>query len=371
MASVKFLDLQTQYQRIKPEIDEAVLSVLGSAQYVLGPEVEAFEREFAAAHGVEHAVAVNSGTSALHLALLAAGVGDGDEVITVAMTFTATGAAIAYTGAKPVFVDVEPDTFTMDPAQVDARITRNTKAILPVHLYGQPADLDPLMAIANKHGLVLIEDAAQAHVAEYRGRRVGGIGHAAAFSFYPGKNLGAYGEGGLAATNDPELARKMRLLRDWGQERKYHHSMLAYNYRMDGIQGAVLRVKLRYLQEWTEARRRIAGRYQERLRNIGLNLAQETEGRRHVYHIFSLFHPERDDLQEFLSSRGIQTGKHYPVPLHLQGAYKELGYREGEFPVSERVGNQQLSLPMYPELSDGDVDLVSDAVRVWLGNKAS
>lgn len=371
MSGVKFLDLQAQYQRIKPEIDEAVLSVLGSGQYVLGPEVEAFEREFAAAHGAAHAVAVNTGTSALHLALLAAGVGAGDEVITAAMSFTATGAAIAYTGAKPVFVDVEPDTFTIDPAQVEARITPKTKAILPVHLYGQPADLDPLMAIAEKHGLLLVEDAAQAHLAEYRGRRVGGIGHVAGFSFYPGKNLGAYGEGGLATTNDAELAHKMRLLRDWGQERKYHHSMLAYNYRMDGIQGAVLRVKLRYLEGWTEARRRIANRYQERLGNIGLSLAREAEGRRHVYHIFSLFHPERDDLQQFLAGRGIQTGKHYPVPLHLQGAYEALGHREGEFPVSERVGNEQLSLPMYPELGDADVDIVSDAVCEWAGKSVS
>ena len=217
MTSVKFLDLQAQYQSIKPEIDEAVLGVLASSQYVLGPEVEAFEREFAAAHGVAEAVAVNSGTSALHVALLAAGVGPGDEVITVPMTFVATAAAISYTGAKPVFVDVDPGTFTMDPDAVEARITSRTKAIMPVHLYGQAADLDPLLAIAQARGLVLVEDAAQAHLADYRGRRVGGIGHVAGFSFYPGKNLGAYGEGGLATTNDPEIAKAMRLLRDWGQ----------------------------------------------------------------------------------------------------------------------------------------------------------
>jgi dTDP-4-amino-4,6-dideoxygalactose transaminase len=367
MTSVKFLDLQAQYQSIKPDIDEAVLSVLASSQYVLGPEVEAFEKEFAAAHGAAEAVAVNTGTSALHVALLAAGIGAGDEVITVAMTFTATGAAIAYTGATPVFVDVDSDTFTMDPALVEARITPRTKAIMPVHLYGQPADLDPLMAIAEKHGLLLIEDAAQAHLAEYRGRRVGSIGHAAGFSFYPGKNLGAYGEGGAATANDPELARKMRLLRDWGQERKYHHKMLAYNYRMDGIQGAVLRVKLRHLEAWTEARRRIAARYQERLGNLGVQPAQEAEGRRHVYHVFSIFDPRRDELQEFLTARGIQTGKHYPVPLHLQEAYAELGHNEGEFPVSERIGREQLSLPIYPEMSDADVDVVCDAIAEWVG----
>jgi dTDP-4-amino-4,6-dideoxygalactose transaminase len=367
MTGVKFLDLQAQYQSIKPAIDEAVLSVLASSQYVLGPEVEAFEREFAAAHGAAEAIAVNTGTSALHVALLAAGIGAGDEVIAPAMTFTATGAAIAYTGATPVLVDVDPDTFTMDPALVEPKITSRTKALMPVHLYGQAADLDPLMAIADKHGLLLIEDAAQAHLAEYRGRKVGSIGHAAGFSFYPGKNLGAYGEGGAATSSDPELARKMRLLRDWGQELKYHHKMLAYNYRMDGIQGAVLRVKMRHLEAWTEARRRIAARYQKGLANLGVRPAQEADGRRHVYHVFSIFHPRRDKLQEFLGERGIQTGKHYPVPLHLQEAYANLGHREGDFPVSERVGREQLSLPIYPEMSDADVDVVCEAVTDWVG----
>ncbi len=367
MTSVKFLDLQAQYQSIKPEIDKAVLGVLASSQYVLGPEVEAFEKEFAAAHGTAHAVAVNTGTSALHLALLAAGIGADDEVITVPMTFTATGAAIAYTGATPVFVDVDPDTFTMDPDLAEAAITPRTKAIMPVHLYGQPVDLDPLLAIAEKHGLLLIEDAAQAHLAEYRGRKVGGIGHVAGFSFYPGKNLGAYGEGGAATTNDAELARKMRLFRDWGQEKKYEHKMLAYNYRMDGIQGAILRVKLRYLEGWTEARRRLAERYQQRLGNLAVHPAREAQGRKHVYHVFSIFHPRRDELQEFLNSRGIQSGKHYPIPLHLQEAYAALGHKRGEFPVSERIGDEQLSLPIYPEMSDTDVDAVCEAVAEWLG----
>ena len=366
MSGVKFLDLQAQYQSIKPEIDEAVLSVLASSQYVLGPEVEAFEKEFATAHGAAEGIALNTGTSALHLALLAGGVGPGDEVITVPMTFTATGAAIAYTGATPVFVDVDPDSFTMDPAQVEAKISPRTKAIMPVHLYGQMADMDALLVIADRHGLLLIEDAAQAHLAEYRGRQAGSIGHAGAFSFYPGKNLGAYGEGGLATTNDSGLARKIRLLRDWGQERKYHHEMLAYNYRMDAIQGAVLRVKLRRLQAWTETRRRIAALYQQRLANGGVRPAQEAEGRRHVYHVFSIFHPRRDELQEFLAERGIQSGKHYPVPLHLQKAYCALGHSEGEFPVSERVGREQLSLPIYPEMRDEDVDLVCDGIEQWL-----
>lgn len=364
--SVKFLDLQAQYQSIKPEIDAAVLGVLASSQYVLGPEVEAFEKEFAAAHGAADGIAVNTGTSALHVILLAAGIGAGDEVITVPMTFTATGAAIAYTGATPVFVDVDPDTFTMDPALVEAKITPKTKAIMPVHLYGQAADMDPLLAIAEKHGLLLIEDAAQAHLAEYRGRKVGSIGHAAGYSFYPGKNLGAYGEGGLTTTSDPALAKRMRLFRDWGQEQKYHHKMLAYNYRMDGIQGAVLRVKLRHLEGWTEARRRIAARYQDKLANLGVRPAQEAEGRRHVYHVFSIFHPRRDELQAFLGERGIQSGKHYPVPLHLQEAYAELGHRRGDFPVAEQIADEQLSLPIYPEMTDDDVDAVAAAISDWL-----
>lgn len=366
MARVKFLDLQAQYRSIKDEVDEAVLRVLDSAQYVLGPEVEAFEREFASAHGAAEAIALNTGTSALHLALLAAGVGPGDEVIVPAMTFTATAAAVAYTGATPVFVDVDPETFTMDPAKVEAKITERTKAIMPVHLYGQAADMESLGRIARKHDLVLIEDAAQAHLAEFEGRKVGGIGQVAGFSFYPGKNLGAYGEGGLAMTNDVEFARKMRLLRDWGQEQKYHHSMLAYNYRMDGIQGAILRVKLRHLENWTEARRRLAERYHERLGNLGLEVAREAEGRRHVYHIFSIFHPDRDALQDHLGSAGIQTGKHYPVPVHLQEAYGALGHKAGDFPVAEKVAVEQLSLPLHPEMNEGDVDFVSDSIRDWL-----
>ena len=365
--TVKFLDLEAQYRSIKHEVDRAVLSVLESSSFVLGPEVRKFEEEFAAAHGAVEAVAVNSGTSALHLALLAAGVERGDEVITVAMTFTATAAAISYIGATPVLVDVDPLSFTMDAALVEEKISPKTKAILPVHLYGQPADLAPLLAIAERHGVPLIEDAAQAHIAEYDGRRVGAQGFAGAFSFYPGKNLGAYGEGGLALTNNSEAAEKMRLLRDWGQRRKYDHEMLAYNYRMDAIQGAILRVKLRHLERWTEERRRIAAAYEEQLGNLGLRLATELPGRRHVYHIYSLFHPDRDQLRDHLAARGIQTGMHYPVPLHLQKAYASLGHREGDFPVSEQVAREQLSLPIYPELSGDDVDSVCAGIREWLG----
>jgi dTDP-4-amino-4,6-dideoxygalactose transaminase len=365
--TVKFLDLQTQYQSIKQEIDEAVLGVLASSMYVLGPEVQKFEEEFAAAHGAAHGIAVNSGTSALHVALLAAGIGAGDEVIAPAMTFTATAAAISYTGASPVFVDCDPDSYTLDPARIEARITPRTKAIMPVHLYGQAADMDPIVEIAERHGLTVIEDAAQAHLAEYKGRRVGTFGHMAGFSFYPGKNLGAYGEGGLTLTNDAELAQRMRLLRDWGQQKKYHHDMLAYNYRMDAIQGAILRVKLRHLEGWTERRRAIAAMYQERLGNLGLRLSEEVPGRRHVFHIFSVFHPDRDSLQQRLNAEGVQTGFHYPVPVHLQKAYEGLGYREGDLPVTERTAREQLSLPMYPELGDAEVERVCQVVRDWVG----
>ena len=365
MSEVKFLDLQSQYRSIKNEIDEAVIAVLESSNYVLGPRVEAFECDFAAAHGAEEGIAVNSGTSALHLALLAAGVGAGDEVIAPSMTFTATAAAISYTGAKPVFVDVDPASFTIDPALIEEKVGARTKAIIPVHLYGQAADMDPIMEIAERRGLIVIEDAAQAHLARYKDRPVGSIGHMAGFSFYPGKNLGAYGEGGLVTTNSPEFAHKMRLLRDWGQSRKYHHEFLAYNYRMDAIQGAILGVKLRHLDGWTEQRRAHARRYQEALGRTGVRTATEVPERRHVYHIFSVFHPERDRLREALGAAGVQTGIHYPIPVHLQQAYAELGYKPGDLPVTEQVANEQLSLPMFAELTDAEVDRVVEAVAAF------
>lgn len=363
MSGVKFLDLKTQYLAIKDEVDAAVLDVLDSATYVLGPKVQAFETAFARAHETTHGVAVNTGTSALHVALLAERIGAGDEVITVPMTFTATVAVIRYTGATPVFVDVDPETFTMDPTQIVDKITPRTRAILPVHLYGQAADMGPIMEIARAHGLKVIEDCAQAHLATYQGRPVGGIGNYGCFSFYPGKNLGAYGEGGLVTTNEDASAEQMRLLRDWGQVRKYHHEMLAYNYRMDGIQGAVLGVKLRYLDRWTEERRSRAALYRDLLDGSGLHVATESADRRHVYHIFSVFHDERDRLQAHLAQAGIQSGLHYPFPVHLQKAYADLGHKPGDFPVSEQVAKTQLSLPMYPELLDSEVARVVEALK--------
>jgi len=364
---VPFLDLRAQYEAIKGEILDAVSTTLASTQFALGSEVAAFEEEFAEYSGGKFGVGVNSGTSALHLALLAAGVGRGDEVITVASTFVATVAAIDYTGARAVFVDVDPQTLNMDPTQVEATITERTKAILPVHLHGQSADLDPLMDIARRHGLIVIEDAAQAHGAEYKGRRVGSIGDLGCFSFYPGKNLGAYGEGGMVVTNNEEYARKLRMLRDWGQEKKYHHVLKGFNYRMEGIQGAILRVKLRYLEDWTEARRAHAGRYNQLLAGAGVGTPKEIEGNRHVYHVYAIRAAARDQLQSALQAQGIQTGIHYPIPVHLQKAYAELGYRAGDLPVTERAAQELLSLPMFPELRAEQIAEVCGAVREATG----
>ncbi|MDZ8188218.1 MAG: DegT/DnrJ/EryC1/StrS family aminotransferase [Nostoc sp. ChiSLP02] len=346
---IPFVDLKAQYLSIKDEIDTAVLKVLASTQFILGNEVKALEQEFADYCSADYGVAVNTGTSALHLALIAAGIGAGDEVITVPFTFVATTAAICYTQATPVFVDIDPVSYTIDVSQIEKAITERTKAILPVHLYGQPADMEPILDIARRHGLAVIEDAAQAHGAEYKGQRVGSIGDIGCFSFYPGKNLGAYGEGGMAVTNNPEYARTMGMLRDWGQERRYHHVLQGYNYRMDGIQGAILRVKLRYLEAWTEARRTHAGHYDQLLSGVSTPTVMPYS--RHVYHVYAVRSPQRDILQQRLQGQEIQTGIHYPIPIHLQPAYAQLGYKPGDFPHSEAASREVLSLPMYAELT--------------------
>ncbi len=347
---IPFVDLRAQYLSIKSEVDAAIQGILDSCQFTLGSEVAAFEEEFAAYSGSIHGIGVNNGTSALHLALLAAGVGPGDEVITTPFTFVASVAAIHYTGAKTVFVDIDPVTYTMDPAGIEAAITPQTKAILPVHLYGQPADMAPIMAIARKHGLVVIEDACQAHGAEYDGKRAGSLADMGCFSFYPGKNLGAYGEGGMVTTANPEFARTIRMLRDWGAEKKYHHVLKGYNMRLEGLQGAVLRVKLRHLDAWTEARRTAADRYGSLLAGSGIAAPHARPNVRHVYHIYAIRTANRAQLQEALNARGVQTGIHYPFPVHLLPAYADLGYREGDFPHAEQAAAEQLSLPMYPEL---------------------
>jgi len=366
---VPYLDLKVQYQSIKPAIDAAIARVLDSCQFVLGAEVAEFEKEFATYCGSAECIALNSGTSALHLALLAAGVGPGDEVITVPFTFVASVAAVCYTGARPVLVDIDPRSFTMDPAAMEAAITPRTKAILPVHLYGQSADLDPIMDVARRHGLVVIEDAAQAHGAKYKGRPVGSIGDMACFSFYPGKNLGAYGEGGAVTTSNPEYARTVRMLRDWGQDRKYHHVLRGFNYRMEGFQGAILGVKLRHLEHWTEVRRAVASQYNQLLADTGVVRPTEMPWGRHVYHVYTLRTDDRGGLQASLQAEGIQTGIHYPVPVHLQPAYADLGYGQGAFPHSEAAAAEVLSLPLYPELSSQMVAEVAKAVKKAVTHK--
>lgn len=360
---VPFLDLKAQHQSIRKELDEAIGKVLDSCQFALGSEVKAFEEEFAAYVSSPLGVGVNTGTSALHLALLAAGVGPGDEVITVPFTFVATVAAIRYAGALPRFVDIDPVTFTMDPAKVEAAITPKTKAIIPVHLYGQMADMDPIMEIARRRKLVVIEDAAQAHGAEYKGRRAGSIGDMGCFSFYPGKNLGACGEGGMVVSANAEYVRTLRMLRDWGQEVKYQHVLKGYNYRLEGIQGAVLRVKLRHLEKWTEARRANARLYAKHLAGAGAGLPVEAPQRRHVYHIYGVRVPNRDAFLKAMTDAGVGVGIHYPIPIHLLPAHADLGLKKGDFPHAEKAAAEELSLPMFAEMTEDQVKAVAAAVR--------
>jgi dTDP-4-amino-4,6-dideoxygalactose transaminase len=360
---IPFLDLKAQYLTIKDEIGQAISAVLESGHFVLGEKVESFEHDFAAYCSARYAAAVNSGTSALHLALLALGVGSGDEVITVPFTFVATVAAIHYAGARTVFVDIDPTSYTLDPNQLERAITPRTKAIIPVHLYGQPTDMTAISEIARRHGIAVIEDACQAHGAEHLGKRVGSLGDLACFSFYPGKNLGAYGEGGIVVTSHEPFVRTIRMLRDWGQERKYHHVLKGYNYRLEAIQGAILGVKLRHLEAWTEARHGLARLYDSLLNNSPVEPPKAMSHARHVYHVYAVRSHQRDALQGFLQAQGIHTGIHYPIPVHLQEAYADLGYRKGDFPHSERAAAEVLSLPMYPELSNTAVVQVTQAIR--------
>src|SRR5580658_6873784 len=332
---IRFLDLAAQYHELKAEIDLAVARVLESGQFIAGPEVSALEEEFAAYCGARHGVAVNSGTSALHLALLAAGIQPGDEVITVPFTFYATVAAIGYVGATPVYVDIHPGTFNMDPAKIEGAITGRTRAILVVHLYGQCADMDPILDIARRHNLIVIEDAAQAHGAEYRGRRAGSMGDIGCFSFYPTKNLGAAGEGGMLTTNNPEYVRTAALLRSWGEEQRYRPSLKGYNYRLPAIQAAILRVKLRRLEQWTQARRAMAAEYDRLLEDSCVTRPQAIPDSRHVYCLYTIRASDRDGLQRGLEAAGIQTAVHYPLPIHLMHAYADARYKAGDFPMAE------------------------------------
>jgi dTDP-4-amino-4,6-dideoxygalactose transaminase len=354
---VPFLDLRASYLELKSELDAAYLRVMESGWYVLGEEVEAFEREFAASCGVRHCLGVGNGLEALHLILRAYRIGQGDEVIVPSHTYIATWLAVSYAGATPVPVEPDPCTYNLDPARIPAAITERTRAIIPVHLYGQPADMDPIIEIAHHHGLKVIEDAAQAHGAKYKGKCAGGLGDAAGFSFYPGKNLGAFGDAGAVVTNDNELADKLRVLRNYGSRMKYHHEVQGFNSRLDPLQAAFLRVKLKHLEEWNQRRRNLARRYLTELAGRpGLLLPVVSEGTEPVWHVFVVRHAMRGMLQEYLQHSKIGTLIHYPVPPHLSNAYIERGWKLGEFPVTERLANSVLSLPIGPHLDPASVD---------------
>jgi dTDP-4-amino-4,6-dideoxygalactose transaminase len=365
---VPFLDVKAQYSSIKTEVDEAIQKVIESCAFAGGPFVEKFEKDFAAFCQCEYSAGVGNGTDALWLALLALGVKNGDEVITVPNTFIATAEAISYCGAKPVFIDVDKKTYTMNPELIEAAITPRTKAIIPVHLFGQTADMDPIIEIAKKHNLYLIEDACQAHGAEYKGRPAGSIGDAGCFSFYPGKNLGAFGEAGAITTNNKELYDKVKVIRDHGQKKKYYHEVVGWNARMDGIQGAVLSVKLKELSRRNDARKENAKQYNEMLSGLnGIIIPTEADYAKHVYHIYAIRCKNRDAVMKSLEEKDIHCGIHYPVPVHLQDAYRFLGYKDGSLPVAENSAKEFLSLPMFPELSEAQISYVVDQIKKLRG----
>lgn len=361
--AVAYLDLPAQMRGLRKEIDAAIARTLDQCSFCLGPDVAQFEKEFARFCGVEHCIGFNSGTSALHIGLMLLGVGRGDEVITTPSTFVATSWAISYVGAKPVYVDIDDATFNLDPGLVERAITPRTKALMPVHLYGHPADLDPLLSICRKHNLPLVEDSAQAHGATYKGKMVGAFGAVSGFSFYPGKNLGAYGEGGALVTNNAAFAARARSLREHGSTQRYYHDEIGFNYRMEGIQGAVLGVKLKHLDSWTRERRRVAKRYQELLAATPLQLPGEAPYAQSAWHLYVVRHPRRDELKKHLEANHIGCALHYPLPLHLQKAYAHLGYKPGDFPVAEKAARECLSLPIYPELPDAQIQRVAQVIK--------
>ena len=361
---VPFLDLKAHHAPLLDQFDHAIRAVIESSAFAGGPFVEKFEEEFAAYCNASHAIGVGNGTDAIWLALLALGIGAGDEVITVPNSFMATAEAITYCKARPVFVDVDENTFTMNPAELKKVLTPRTKAIIPVHLFGQPADMDPILEFARANNLVVIEDAAQAHGAEYKGRRAGTMGHAGCFSFYPGKNLGAFGEAGAVITNDAELQKRIKVLRDHGQTKKYHHALVGWNCRMDGIQGAVLSIKLRHLEAGNLLRRGHALQYTQALAGVAeARTPVEADYARHVYHVYAIRVQERDEVRRRLEAQGVGCAVHYPIPIHLQEAYQDLGYGVGDFPIVEGLSNEFLSLPMFPELNKEQVEYVAKAVE--------
>jgi dTDP-4-amino-4,6-dideoxygalactose transaminase len=360
---IPFVDLKSLHSEIKGELREVFDRVLDNSSFVLGPEVQRFEQEFAAYCGTEHCVAVNTGTAAIHLVLASLGIGPGDEVITVPHTFIATAEAITAVGARPVFIDIDPVSFTMDASLLEAAITSKTRAIIPVDLYGQIADMNPILEIANRHGIPMVEDACQAHGAEYKGRKAGSFGVAGCFSFYPGKNLGACGEGGAVTTNDADLAQRIRLWRDHGSSKRYEHVFPGLNMRMEGIQGGILSVKLKYLDRWNNQRRQAAATYDKALADSDIEIPTEMDYGRHVYHLYVVQSDNRDALRQQLTDVGIESGLHYPTPLHLQEAYHFLGYKHGDFPVTEKVRSRILSLPMYPGIHCEAVERVASELR--------
>ena len=362
--TIPFVDLKTQYQNLRPEMDPALQSVLGRGAYILGPELRAFEQAFAAYVGVRYCLGVATGTDALVLALLGCGVGPGDEVITVPNTFIATTEAISHAGGVIRWVEVDPATYNLDSRRLEAAITPRTRAILPVHLYGQPADMAPIMEVARRHGLKVIEDCAQSHGARYHGQCTGSFGNAACFSFYPGKNLGAYGDGGAVVTNDPLVAERIELLRNHGQKDKYTHVMEGYCHRLDNLQATVLGVKLPHLETWNDCRRRAAAAYDRLLHGLpGVITPHVPAGLEPVYHLYVVQVPNRDQVRDFLKARGIETGIHYPIPLHQQPAYAHLGLAPDDFPISAALGPKILSLPIFPEITDEQIETVVAALR--------
>jgi len=367
---VPFLDLKIQYQEIEQEVLPMVTEAMENASFIGGPQVLGFEEDFAGFCDSKFCIGVGSGSDALRFALMAVGVGTGDEVITVPNTFIATTEAISQVGAIPIFVDISTDTYNIDVSQIEGKITEKTKAIISVHLYGQPADMDPILEVAKRHNLAVIEDACQAHGALYENKKAGSMGVAGCFSFYPGKNLGAFGEAGAIVTQDDEIADKIRLIRDHGQEKKYFHQIEGYNGRLDAIQAGVLRIKLKRLGAWNRSRRKNAAYYNELLSEIpGVTIPVEAEFAVSVYHLYVILIDDRDSLQQFLGDKGIATGLHYPMPLHLQKAYAYLGFKERAFPVTENVASRLLSLPMYPQLSKEQIQYVADAIKEFISQR--
>lgn len=363
MKKIPLLDLQQQFSGIREEVLSAVERVLESGTYILGPEVKAFEAEVAEYVGVKYAVGVANGTDALLLALDAMGVGPGDEVITSPFTFFATAETVSRLGATPVFVDIDPKTYNIDVEQVKAKINEKTKAIIPVHIFGQPAEMDQLRELADAHGLYILEDAAQAMGSDFKGRKIGAWGDAATYSFFPTKNLGGYGDGGMVVTNNEELANKIRILRVHGSNPKYYHSMLGYNSRLDALQAAALRIKLRHLDDWNNARRKNAALYSELLKDTPLVTPYAAENRKHIYHLYIVQSEHREELIKYLGENGITAGIYYPVPLHRQEVYKDLGYEEGSLPYSESIANRIFALPLYPELSSETIHYIAETIK--------